>query len=96
MGCYVEQRVGVVVLRLIVVYVVMVTPCIAVLYRGNEMSDYEMVSVLMARDDMSREEVMEQINDFKDALLSGELGYDLEEAFMEEFGLEPDYLLDIL
>lgn len=58
--------------------------------------DYEMVAILMSRDGLSREEVMEQINGFKDELLSGELGYDAEEAFMEEFSLEPDYLVDIL
>lgn len=60
------------------------------------MSDYEMIAILMARDGLSRDEVMEQINGFKDELLSGELGYDAEEAFMEEFSLEPDYLIDIL
>lgn len=60
------------------------------------MSDYELAAILMARDGLSREEVMEQINGFKDELLSGELGYDAEEAFMDEFSLEPDYLVDIL
>ncbi len=59
------------------------------------MSDYELVAILMARDGLSREEVMEQINGFKDELLSGEC-YDPEEAFMEEFSLEPDYLIDVL
>jgi len=56
------------------------------------MSDYEMVAILMARDGLSRDEVMENINGFKDDLLNGELGYDAKEAFMEEFGLEPDIL----
>jgi len=60
------------------------------------MSDYEMVAILMARDGLSRDEVMENINGFKDDLLNGELGYDAEEAFMDEFQLEPDYLVDIL
>ena len=59
------------------------------------MSDYEMVAILMARDGLSREEVMEQINGFKDEILIGG-SYDPEEDFMEEFGLEPDYLMDIL
>lgn len=58
-------------------------------------NDYEMVAILMARDGLSREEVMEQINGFKDELLSGEC-YDPEEDFMNEFGLEPDYMIDIL
>lgn len=60
------------------------------------MSDYEMVAILMARDGLSRDEVMEQINWFKNELFSGKFGYDAEEAFMEEFSLEPDYLVDIL
>lgn len=59
------------------------------------MSDYEMVAILMARDGISRDEVMEQINGFREELMSGQC-YDPEEAFMEEFGLEPDYLIDIL
>lgn len=59
------------------------------------MSDYEMVAILTARDGISRDEVMEQINGFREELMSGEC-YDPEEAFMEEFGLEPDYLIDIL
>jgi hypothetical protein len=58
-------------------------------------NDYEMVAILMARDGMSREEVMENINGFKEELLNGD-PYELEEEFMEEFGLEPDYLIDIL
>ena len=59
------------------------------------MSDYEMVAILMARDGMSREEVMEQINGFKEEILINGC-YDVEEDFMEEFGLEMDYLVDIL
>jgi hypothetical protein len=53
------------------------------------MGDYEMVAILMARDGMSREEVMENINGFKEELLNGD-PYELEEEFMEEFGLELD------
>lgn len=57
-------------------------------------NDYDLIAILMARDGMSREEVMENINGFKEELLTGEY-YDPEEAFMEEFGLEPDYLIDL-
>jgi hypothetical protein len=56
---------------------------------------FEMVAILMARDGMSREEVMEQINGFKEEILINGC-YDVEEDFMLEFGLEPDYLVDIL
>jgi len=55
----------------------------------------DMIAILMERDGLTRYEVEEQIGEFKSALQCGELGYDLEEAFMEEFGLEPDYILDI-
>ena len=55
------------------------------------MSEYEMVVILMARDGLSRDEVMEQINGFKEEILIGGC-YDIEEDFMEE----PDYLIDIL
>jgi hypothetical protein len=56
----------------------------------------EMVAILMARDGLDRDEVMEQINEFKEELLAGEYGYDVEEAFMQEFSLEPDYLVDLI
>jgi hypothetical protein len=58
-------------------------------------NDYEMVAILMSRDGMSREEVTEQINDFKEEILINGC-YDVEEEFMVVFGLEPDYLIDIL
>jgi hypothetical protein len=58
------------------------------------MDDYEMVAILMARDGLSREEVVEQINGFKEELLNGDI-YDAEELFMDEFGLEMDYLEDL-
>lgn len=56
----------------------------------------ELIQILMERDGLSRYEAEEQINEFRNDLFAGELGYDAEEAFMEEFSLEPDYLVDIL
>ncbi len=58
------------------------------------MGDYEMVAILMSRDGMSREEVMENINGFKEEILINGC-YDVEEEFMEEFGLEMDYLEEL-
>ena len=58
------------------------------------MSDYEMVAILMARDGMSREEVMEQINGFKEEILINGC-YDVEEEFMDEFGLDLDDLEEL-
>jgi len=58
------------------------------------MSDYEMVAILMARDGMSREEVMEQINGFKEEILINGC-YDVEEDFMDEFGLDLDDLEEL-
>jgi len=58
------------------------------------MGDYEMVAILMSRDGMSREEVMENINGFKEEILINGC-YDVEEEFMDEFGLEMDYLEEL-
>ena len=58
------------------------------------MGDYEMVAILMARDGMSREEVMEQINGFKEEILINGC-YDVEEEFMDEFGLDLDDLEEL-
>lgn len=56
----------------------------------------ELIQILMERDGLSRYEAEEQINEFRNDLLAGELSYDAEEAFMEEFALEPDFLIDVL
>jgi hypothetical protein len=58
------------------------------------MSDYEMVAILMSRDGMSREEVVEQINGFKEEILINAC-YDVEEEFMDEFGLDLDDLEEL-
>lgn len=51
------------------------------------------VSILMERDDMSRGEAEDLVQQARLAVLNGE---DPEEILLEEFGLEPDYLFDIL
>lgn len=49
--------------------------------------------VLMRRDEMSSVEADEAIRDAAQRLAEGE---DPEEVLMEEFGLEPDYVFDLL
>ncbi len=49
--------------------------------------------VLMRRDGMSSHEANEAIADARERVLEGE---DPEEILCEEFGLEPDYIFDLL
>ena len=55
--------------------------------------------VLMRRDGLSEEDAKREVEDFKadieDSIMSGDLG-DIEDALMNDLGLEPDYLMDIL
>lgn len=55
--------------------------------------------VLMRRDGMSEEDAKREVDDFKedieDSIMSGNLE-DIEDALMNDLGLEPDYLMDIL
>lgn len=52
-----------------------------------------LLKILMRRDGLSKEEAQEQIDDAKARVLDGE---DPEEILHEEFGLEPDYVFDLL
>lgn len=49
------------------------------------------LSVLMERDGLGREEGLELIQEARERILEGE---DPEEVLAEEFGLEPDYIFD--
>ena len=55
--------------------------------------------VLMRRDGLSEEDAKREVEDFKadieDSIMSGDLE-DIEDALMNDLGLEPDYLMDIL
>ena len=55
--------------------------------------------VLMRRDGLSEEDAKREVEDFKadieDSIMSGNLE-DIEDALMNDLGLEPDYLVDIL
>lgn len=51
------------------------------------------LQVLMERDDLTEVEAQERINDCKEMIAEGE---DPEEVLMDELGLEPDYIFDLL
>lgn len=49
--------------------------------------------IIMKRDGLTAEEAKEQVEDARRRVVDGE---DPEEILYEEFGLEPDYIFDIL
>jgi len=49
--------------------------------------------VLMSRDGLTEDEAEEFINEARERIYSGD---DPEEILLEEFGLEPDYVFDLL
>lgn len=53
----------------------------------------EIVAVLMRRDGLSLEEAYQELNYARERLADGD---DPEEILHEEFGLEPDYIFDLL
>ena len=50
-------------------------------------------SVLMHRDDMTAQEACETIDDLRKRVMGGE---NPEELLLDELGLEPDYIFDIM
>ena len=57
------------------------------------MAEESLREVLMRRDGLTRCEANEAIAEAKERVLAGE---DPEEVLAEEFGLEPDYIYDLL
>lgn len=53
----------------------------------------ELAKVLMERDSLTLAQAMEQINDMRSLVAAGE---DPEEVLLENAGLEPDYIFDII
>ena len=53
----------------------------------------DLKTTMMERDNLTASEVDEMIADARARILTGE---DPEEILLEDFGLEPDYLFDIL
>lgn len=57
----------------------------------------KVIRILMKRDDMTREEATALVEEVKEMMLeAAHNGDDPEEILMEELGLEPDYMMDIL
>lgn len=55
------------------------------------------VEVLVNRDGMSESDAHDMVKDFQDRLYSGEIDpFEAGEEFLDEFGLEEDYLLGLL
>ena len=55
------------------------------------------VEVLVNRDGMSERDAHDMVKDFQDRLCSGEIDpFEAGEEFLDEFGLEEDYLLGLL
>ena len=57
------------------------------------MSDYSILAVLMKRDGMTRSEAQELIDEARELVAEGESP---ERILRVEFGLEPDYIFDLL
>jgi hypothetical protein len=54
---------------------------------------YSILAVLMERDNMDRDEAVEWIEEVREEVANGA---DPEEMLRLEFGLEPDYVFDLL
>ena len=59
------------------------------------MSINRVVGILMTRDGMSSTEAVDVIEQTRDMILDGDI-MEADDILMEELGLEPDYLEDIL
>lgn len=57
------------------------------------MSDYSILAVLMKRDGLTKSEAQELIDEARELVAEGE---NPEEILRVDFGLEPDYIFDLL
>lgn len=53
----------------------------------------QIIQILMQRDGMTKAEAKELVDEAKEAVYNGE---DPEEILLEWFGLEPDYIFDLI
>lgn len=62
---------------------------------GNAMytEEYEIVPTIMRRDGLSREDARQLVAEAREEVMNGA---DPEEVLAETFGLEPDYVMDLL
>lgn len=55
------------------------------------------VDVLTRRDGLEKEEAEAQVNDFRQRFEDGEISVnEVEDELMSEFGVEPDYIFELL
>lgn len=54
------------------------------------------INILMERDGLSRKEAISLIEQTKDMILETEDIWDADAVLMEQLGLEPDYIADLL
>lgn len=54
------------------------------------------INILMQRDGLSREEAISLIEQTKDMILETEDIWNADAVLMEQLGLEPDYMVDLL
>lgn len=54
------------------------------------------INILMERDRLSRKEVISLIEQTKDMILEAEDLWEADAILMEQLGLEPDYMVDLL
>jgi hypothetical protein len=52
-----------------------------------------LLNTIMKRDELTREDALALIDEAKQAVVDGE---DPEEVLLDHFGLEPDYIFDLL
>jgi hypothetical protein len=57
----------------------------------------ELKRILMRRDNLTSAEADKRIAEVRDRIGSGEIGIcEMDDIMLDEFGLEPDYLMDLL
>lgn len=54
------------------------------------------INILMERDGLPREEATVQVEQVKDMILEAEDLWEADAILMEQLGLEPDYMVDLL
>jgi hypothetical protein len=55
------------------------------------------VDILVKRDGISRKEAEAVVEDIRERILNGEIdAFDIDDVMMDELGLEPDYILDLI
>lgn len=55
------------------------------------------VDILVKRDGISRKEAEAVVENIRERILSGEIDvFDIDDVMMNELGLEPDYILDLI